>query len=222
MGAGKMAARALVLVLILAAAAGCSALSPKPAVLVEQYTLEYPPPAAAGLKPLATAILVERFNLARQYDGQGMVFRPEAFRRQVYNYHRWRANPADLVADYLVRDLQASGLFSGVFTNLKPGLARFTLQGGVREFLELDQDGGSLAVVEVELSLMDNDQRGLPQRLVFQRSFRHEAAMKEASAPELARAMSQAMARLSAQVLGALHQALAARLAEVPAGAVTK
>lgn len=222
MGAGRMMVKALLLALVLAAAAGCSALSPKPAVMVEQYTLEYPPPSAAGLQPVAAGILVERFNLARQYDGQGMVYRPEAYRRQVYNYHRWRANPADLVADYLVRDLQASGLFSGIFTNLKPGLARFALQGGVREFMEVDENGGSKAVVEVELTLMDEDRRGLPQRLVFQRSFRQEAAMPEASAPELARAMSQAMAKLSAQVLHAVHQAVAARLAGPAAGEVTK
>lgn len=224
MGAGIMTVAALLLAAVLTATSGCGGLGPKPAVLTEQYTLEYPPPDAAGREPLGAGILVERFALAREYSGHAMVYRPEAFRRQAYNYHRWRANPADLVTDYLVRDLQSAGVFSGVFTQLKPGAARFTLQGGVREFLEVDEAGGSKAVLEVQAALLDTDHPELPGRLVFQRVYRQEAPMGAASAPELARAMSQAMAGLSRRVLADAHQGVAGRLARPgrTAGVVTK
>ncbi|MFZ5588013.1 MAG: ABC-type transport auxiliary lipoprotein family protein [Thermodesulfobacteriota bacterium] len=221
MRGGTMAAAALLLGAILAAA-GCAGLGAKPAVLVEQYTLEYAPPGQSDQAPLAAGLLVERFSLAQEYADQGMVYRPEAFRRQVYNYHRWRANPADLVGDHLVRDLRAAQAFSGVFTLTKPGVARFTLQGGVREFLEVDEAGGSKAVLEVEVALLDARERELPRRLIFQRTYRQEAAMAAASAPELARAMSQCMAQLSRQVLADARQGAAARLAEPDAGGVTK
>lgn len=222
MGVGRWMAAALVLAALLATA-GCGGVGAKPPVLTELYTLEYPPPAPAGA-PLRAGLLVERFSQAVEYTGQGMVYRPEPYRRQLYNYHRWRANPADLVGDYLVRDLRAAGLFSGVFTLAKPGVARFTLQGGVREFMEVDEAGGAKAVLVAELALMDTDHRELPARLVFQRVYREEAAMAQTGAPELAQAMSQCMAAFSRRALADVGQGAAARLAQAPdaGGSVTK
>jgi len=203
----------LLLVLALGAA-GC--LGQHPAVMVEQYTLEYPPPRPDGAAALPVGLLVERFSLAADYSGQAMIYRPADFRRQAYQYHRWRANPADLVTDYLTRDLLSSGLLAGVFSHRQPSPARFRLQGGVREFLEMDGDGGSQAVVEVSLSLLDGDYPDLPRRLLFQRVYRQDAAMAEASAPALARGMSQAMDQLSQRLRADLRQAIAQRLAQPP------
>lgn len=205
----------LLLVLALGAA-GCLGLGQRPAVMVEQYTLEYPPPQPGGVAALPVGLLVERFSLAAEYSGQAMIYRPEDFRRQAYQYHRWRANPADLVTDYLLRDLVSSGLFAGVFSHRQPSPARFRLQGGVREFLEVDGNGGPQAVVEVSLSLLDGDYPDLPRRLVFQRVYRQTATMAEASAPALARGMSQAMAELSQRLRDDLRQAVAQRLAHPP------
>lgn len=204
------------LLALLLGAAGCLGLSQRPAVMVEQYTLEYPPPQPGGAASLPVGLLVERFSLAADYSGQAMLYRPADFRRQAYQYHRWRANPADLVTDYLLRDLVSSGLFAGVFSHRQPSPVRFRLQGGVREFLEVDGDGGPQAVVEVSLSLLDNDYPDLPRRLVFQRIYRQAAAMAETSAPALARGMSQAMAELSQRLRDDLRQAVAQRLAQPP------
>lgn len=197
-------------------AAGCLGLNQRPAVMVEQYTLEYPPPQPEGAATIQVGVMVERFSLAADYSGQAMVYRPEDFRRQVYQYHRWRANPADLVTDYLLRDLVSSGLFAGVFSYRQPAPARFRVQGGVREFLEVDGEGGPRAVLEASVSLLDQDYQDLPRRLVFQRVYRQSAAMGEASAPALARGMSQAMEKLSRRLLAELRQAIAQRLAQPP------
>lgn len=197
-------------------AGGCLGLNQRPAVLVEQYTLEYPPPQAGEATALPVGLMVERFSLAADYSGQAMIYRPDDFRRQPYNYHRWRANPADLVTDYLTRDLIGSGVFAGVFSHRQPAPARFRLQGGVREFLEVDGREGPRALVEISVSLLDQDYPDLPRRLVFQRVYRQEAAMAEASAPALARGMSQAMAELNRRLIQDLRQAVAQRLAQPP------
>lgn len=195
---------------------GFGCLGQHPAVMVEQYTLEYPPPQPDGAAALPVGLLVDRFSLAADYSGQAMIYRPDDFRRQAYQYHRWRANPADLVTDYLTRDLLSSGRFAGVFSHRQPSPARFRLQGGVREFLEVDGGGDPQAVVEVSLSLLDGDYPDLPRRLIFQRVYRQAATMTEASAPALARGMSQAMAALSQRLGEDLRQAIAQRLAQPP------
>ncbi len=214
-GVGSILLASLPLALALGAG-GCLGFNQRPAVMVEQYTLEYPPPQAAEAAALPVGLMVERFSLAADYSGQAMIYRPEDYRRQPYNYHRWRANPADLVTDYLARDLVGSGVFSGVFSHRQPAPARFRLQGGVREFLEVDGQGGPRAVVEIGVSLLDQDYPDLPRRLVFQRVYRQEAAMAEASAPALAQGMSQAMSELSRRLCQDLRQAVAQRLAQPP------
>ncbi len=192
--------------------AGCLGAGSKPSVTVEQYTLEYPPPAPAGLPPLEQGISVERFSVAQDLNSQAMVYRPLDFQRQVYSYHRWRVNPADLCTDYLLRDLRASGLFKAVFSYQNPGPTRFRLEGALQEFLESDQAAGARATLSLNLTLLDLSYPDLPRRLIFQRTYQESAPMPRPGAAELAQAMSQAFARLSHRALGDIQQAARERL----------
>lgn len=191
--------------------AGCLGGAGKPAVTVDQYTLEYPPPALAGLAALEQGLLVERFSVAQDLNSQAMVYRPSQYQRQVYAQHRWRVNPADLCTDYLLRDLRASGLFKAVFSYQTPGAARFRLEGAVEEFLENDEPGGPRAVLSVNLTLLDLSFPDLPRRLVFQRTFQESAPMPRVGAAELAQAMSQAFAQFSQRAITDVHQAIKGR-----------
>jgi cholesterol transport system auxiliary component len=182
-------------------------------VTVEQYTLEYPPPALAGSSPLEQGLSVERFSVAQDLNSQAMVYRPLDFQRQVYSYHRWRVNPADLCTDYLLRDLRASGLFKAVFSYQAPGAARFRLEGALQEFLEKDEAAGAQAVLSLNLTLLDLNFPDLPRRLVFQRTYEQSAPMPRPGAAELAQAMSQAFAQLSQKAIADVHQAMRGRLA---------
>ncbi|MFH1035408.1 MAG: ABC-type transport auxiliary lipoprotein family protein [Pseudomonadota bacterium] len=197
---------------LLLALAGCLGAGSKPSVTVEQYTLEYPPPALAGLSHLEQGLSVERFSVAQDFNGQAMVYRPVDYQRQVYAYHRWRVNPADLCTDYLLRDLRASGLFKAVFSYQNPGPARFRLEGAVQEFLESDEATGPRARLSLNLTLLDLSFSDLPRRLVFQRTYEQGAPMPRPGAGELAQAMSQAFSQLSRQALTDIHQAVRARL----------
>jgi cholesterol transport system auxiliary component len=197
---------------LMLALAGCLGAGSKPSVTVEQYTLEYPPPALPGLSPLEQGISVERFSVAQDLNSQAMVYRPLDYQRQVYSHHRWRVNPADLCTDYLLRDLRASGLFKAVFSYQIPGPARFRLEGAVQEFLEKDEAAGPQAVLSLNLTLLDLSFPDLPRRLVFQRTYEQSAPMPRPGAGELAQAMSQAMAQLSRQALADIHQATQGRL----------
>ncbi|MBI5522711.1 MAG: membrane integrity-associated transporter subunit PqiC [Desulfarculus sp.] len=206
--------RALALACLLALAlslAGCLGGAGKPAVTVEQYTLEYPPPALGGLAALEQGLVVERFSVAQDLNGQAMVYRPSEYQRQVYAQHRWRVNPADLCTDYLLRDLRASGLFKAVFSYQSPGAARFRLEGAVQEFLESDEPAGPRAALSINLTLLDLSFPDLPRRLVFQRTYQESAPMPRVGAAELAQAMSQAFAQFSQKAITDVHQAIKGR-----------
>src|SRR5512139_3103638 len=103
--------RALLAALLVACLSGCG----KSPMLVNQYLLEYPAPVTGGKAKLSEGVKVELFSVAQAFNTTSIVYQPQPFQSQVYNYSRWRANPGNLVTDYLIRDFRESGLFKAVF-----------------------------------------------------------------------------------------------------------
>jgi cholesterol transport system auxiliary component len=175
--------------------------------MVDQYMLEYAPPEVAGPR-LDQTVEIGRFSVAQAYNSTAMVYRADGYRVAAPHYHRWRTNPGDMVTDYLLRDFRASGLFRAVFSYRRPEEARFTVEGGIEEFLELREGGGRKAVLGLEVTLLDRSKPEVSERVVFQKRYRAEEAAIDQSSEALARAMSQAMAALSAEIIGDVHRAV--------------
>ena len=173
----------------------------KPPMLVNQYILEYPAPSAGGRAKIPEAVKVELFSVAQAFNTNSMVYQPQPFKSQVYNYSRWRVNPGYLVTDYLLRDLKDAGLFKAVFGPDSSGKYRFKLEGGVAEFQEIDEPGSWKAALALTVTLLDTNQEELPQRVVFQKNYRVLEPMPEKTPQGLARAMSRAMEQVSARVI---------------------
>lgn len=187
---------------------GCALGSGKPAIMVHQYALEYPSPTLPTLTPLADVIRVERFTVVQMYKSSKIVYREKSYNYDEYAYHRWRANPGDMVGDYLLRDLRQSGLFKAVFSYRDPDDISLVLKGGVGEFFEADEKGIRKAVLAVSLTLMDLTQRDISSRVLFQKNYRLEEPVAEQTVQGLVHAMSSAMEKLSRQVLGDLYGAI--------------
>ncbi|MDA8165790.1 MAG: ABC-type transport auxiliary lipoprotein family protein [Desulfobacteraceae bacterium] len=177
---------------------------------VHYYTLEYPPPRFPDLKPLPVILRVEPFTVSPEYDTDRIVFRNEAYARNTYAYHRWRARPNKLVRDFLARDLRRSGLFLAVFTGENVGQSDYALEGSVEDLLEWDQKAQWLAVLTVDVTLLASREEDITRRIIFQKTFsaRQPAARKDPQA--IAAAMSQAMASVSGEIIRAVHAAIAA------------
>jgi cholesterol transport system auxiliary component len=196
-------------VLLAAGLGGCG----KPPMLVNQYILEYPAPVVGGKGKIPAALKVELFSVAQAFNTNAMVYQPQPFQSQVYNYSRWRANPGNLVTDYLVRDLRESGLFKAVFGPDSGAKYRFKLEGGVAEFQEVDASGGWQASLVLTVTLLDTDKEEIPQRVVFQKNYRVQAPLPEKTPQGLAQAMSQAMAQASARIIADTAEAARTRAA---------
>jgi cholesterol transport system auxiliary component len=115
-----------------------------------------------------------------------------------------------LVSDFLVRDLRDSGLFKAVFSYRDSQTGRFSLEGGVERFLELDAKNGSKAVLSLNATLLDLSQGLVSRRVVFQRWYRAEAPLAQANARALAKGMSRAMAEISGRLTNDVYRAMAA------------
>jgi uncharacterized lipoprotein YmbA len=197
----------LLLTLLVPLLEGCG----KPPMLVHQYILDYPAPVLGRQGKIPAAIKVQQFSVAQTFNTNAMVYQPQPFRSETYNYSRWRVNPGYLVTDYLLRDLRQARLFKAVYGPESTGQYRFQLEGGVEDFQELDEPGGWQAVLGLTVTLLDVSQTELPQRVVFQKNYREVEPMPEKTPQGLAQAMSRAMARLSARIMTDTCQAARSR-----------
>ena len=207
--------RISVLLLAVLVVAGCG--GGKSTYVVKQYIPEYSPPAVAGLQRVDEAIRVEPFSTAQAFAGTAMVFRPSPFELATYSRERWRVVPGEMVTDFLLRDLRSAGAYKAVLAWEDPGEGRYVLAGTVAEFLEADGDKGPAARLTADVTLLDTTRREIPQRVVFQKTYAVEEAMKEKSARALAEAMSGAMKKFSGSLMADIHRAIGeAKAAKAP------
>ena len=198
----------LVLILLIAGLVGClRGTAPPP--LVYQYIIEYPPPEVTSISRTQALLKVERFTVDRVYMDNSMLFRNGPFQREAYHEHRWRVSPADMVTDFLRRDLRHANLFQAVLSARDIEESRFILQGGVEEFLESDDGGkGRNALLVVTVTLLDLSTRDVSQRVVIQKTYRCEAPFSKEGAAGFAEAMSRAMSQFSTQVIADIGNVL--------------
>ena len=162
---------------------------------------------------LPADVKVEVFSVAQAFNTNAMVYQPQPFQSQSYNYSRWRANPGNLVTDFLIRDLRESGLFKAVLGPASSGKYRFKLEGGVAEFQELNAPDGWKASLALTVTLLDTDKEELPQRVVFQKNYRFQEPMPEKTPQGLAQGMSRAMEQVSARIITDVYEAARSRTA---------
>ena len=141
-----------------------------PAPHVRQYILEYPAPSVEKITG-TDALQGGAFSVARALAGPAMLYRQGAFRRDAYHDRRWRVAPADMVTDFLQRDLMQAGLFfRAVLAARDPEDTRFVLTGWLEEFSEVDDGEHRKAVLAATVTFLDLSVREIPGRVVFRRT----------------------------------------------------
>ncbi len=204
---GRNLWRSLFLLLSAAVIAGCVS-SGKPQAPVENYLLDYPAPIFEKRTKIDDTIRVSRFTIATVYNNNNMIFRQDNYALDSFNYSRWAANPADMVSDNLLRDLQASGFFRAVFSRYVVDEGRYIVQGGIEEFfLKIDKKGKS-AVISLAITLKDTKQREAGKRIMFQKRYAREETLPEQSPQGYCQAMSSGWQKLSPQIVDDVYQAI--------------
>ena len=188
---------------------GCLGQTGKPP-FVRQYVLEYPPPQGLGRPAVEAMVRVERFSADRIFMGQAMLYRHGPFLREAYPAQRWRVSPGDMVTEFLRRDLREAGLFRAVLSERDAEEARFSLTGGVEEFLERWEGASRKALLTATITLLDLSRKESAGLVVFQKTYRLAADVAGEGAAGLAAAMSLAMSDLSRQVIADIASALRA------------
>ncbi len=197
------------LCLILFFLAGSCVNFKQPRNRVQHYTLEYASPEITDLKPLPVSLRIERFSVAAVYNTDRIIYRDGSFKRDEYFYHKWRANPGDMVTDFLGRDIRNSNLFKAVLPYGSDAVSSCVLEGSVDEFVEWDTPEGWKAVLAVTVALTAPHEPDVSKRMLFQKTYRAEKPFTEKTPQGLAQAMSLAMGDISMNVIRDIYSVLA-------------
>jgi hypothetical protein len=82
------------------------------------------------------------------------------------------------------------------------------MTGTIAEFLEVDGGNGPAARLSTDVTLLDVTQREITRRVVFQKTYTVEEAMKEKSARALAESMSRALKKFSGELMADIHRGI--------------
>ena len=176
--------------------------------VVRHYTLEYPPPAAPLTEPGGCTLRVERFQAAPDYATSRIIYRENAFERQAYTYHRWRASPAEMVTFFLARDIRHANFCAAVYGYDSRFSASYAVEGSVEEFLEVDAQDRWEAVLTLSITLVKENEPDVSRRVLFQKTYSQREFCAEKNPSALSAAMSTAMERMSLAISSDIHNAL--------------
>jgi ABC-type uncharacterized transport system auxiliary subunit len=180
----------------------------KPQYEIEYYILDYQAPTLEKQAQLDGTIRFDRFTIASAYNTQNMIFRTDNYSLDFFNYNRWAVNPADMVADNLLRDMQASGLFRAIFSRYTAEEAGFLLQGGIEEFFLRVGKNSKIAVISLQITLKNSNQVEANKHIIFQKKYHQEELLTEQTPRGYCQVMSQALKILSQQIIIDVYQAI--------------
>lgn len=186
---------------------GCAG-SGKPKYEIESYLLNYSAPAWDKPSKLNTSVKFNRFSIATAYNSANMIFRKDSYSLDTFNYSRWAVNPADMIADSLLRDMRESGFFRAVFSRQETDEGRFLISGGIEEFYLRMDKSNKTAVISITVLLQDTREKETGKRILFQKKYVREEPFQESSPRGYCQAASQAMRIISEQITNDVYAAV--------------
>ena len=191
---------------VVAAAVLLTGCMDKPALNVNRYALSYTA-RHNNCRPVGVVIKVRRFDSVAVLRSESLLWRAGRYSRLRAVYASWLAPPSDLVGDLITRDLARSGCYRAVlrYEDADPG--DYELAGSL---LELYGRPGA-AVVSVRIGLIRPLETDTSKRIVFQRTYSHEAKLVKSDPDHLAAALSRAMAVVSKRIQADIYKAVSRR-----------
>jgi ABC-type uncharacterized transport system auxiliary subunit len=186
-----------------------SILSPQPPP-VREYRLDYPPPAAIAER-LPAVVRVGALRVDAAYATSAIVYRQSDLTIGTYPYHRWITDPAQLIVDMISRDLIASQAYRAVEDGPSVVRADYVLTGNLVE-IEQRLEGGGSAHLEIRF-LLQRIARDRSSQVLFQHSYVADEPCRGTDVSGFVAAMSRALQKISTELQGDVHTAIASDLA---------
>lgn len=186
---------------------GCS-LRHREAVIYHAF--DYPAPSRESkAPPIPQTLMIYRFLLDPSVESDAMRTAPAKFCETSRLVHRWQENPADMITDLFLRDMEHSGMFDKVVGQLSNVRYRYALEGTIRQLQGLTRTDTAIALVDMEVTFTDFEAPWGTKRDLFKKPYRVEVPSKDSSAEAMLDAFNQGIREISKHLRGDIKSALA-------------
>jgi len=176
---------------------GCSHLGSR---TPQFLALHYPGPTESASSPIPETLMVYKFLLANNVDLHSLVISKAEDKDGALLRLRWEENPADMVTDLILRDLENSKLFEKTVDQLSSARYRYALEGTILDLRGTIRNGKALGLLVAEASLIDFEPPPGGKRTLMKKSYKIEVPTLDGKPTSMVRAMNTAVRRLSEQI----------------------
>ncbi len=158
--------------------------------------------------PLPLTLKVNRFSVAPFYNTIQMIYSDKSYTHNYYSYHKWGVNPGSMISDYLFRGIKESNSFKAVFPYSSSASPRYTLNGHIDEFYELDTKDNWEAHLVMTVTLISAKELDPSKRILLQKTYSTSKKCLKKNPQSLAEAMSRAAAETSSKIIEDIYNEL--------------
>lgn len=184
--------------------------------MIAYHALDYPAPAKETTPPIPGTLMVYRFLPAPSVDIDTLVISQSSGAEKSAQLHHWEDNPADMITELVVRDLDSSGLFEKTVDQLSSARYRYALEGTIRHLQGIVKDGAGRALIEVEAGLTDFEAPAGKGKTLIKKNYRIEVPSQDATPDSIVKALDVAVKEFSDRLRNDIGSALEPKVPEQP------
>jgi len=196
----------LLILCLIALESGCT-LKSREAIIY--HALDYPSPDKQFKAPVRDTLMIYHFLLDDAVKTDSVVVAESGEQEYPARRHRWHENPADMITELVMRDLENSGLFQKTIDQSSSTSYRYALEGTIKKFWGTISGGKAAALLEADVTLTDFDPPPGKTKNVFSKTYRIEVPSKDTSPNSIVKALNETTKQLSESLRGDLREVMA-------------
>ena len=191
------ASRALLCMVVAATLSACTLFPDRPANRIFQLPASTVEESITDNKPFSTTLRFVTPLAEGPVDSSRILVKPEGNEIKAYQGARWSKKSPILVRDQLIDAFRRDGRFAGVITGTSPARSDLTMAGELGAFQSEYQDGMPVAMIRLDLHLIDERTRNTLASKRFE--YRHPATGEQVEA--VVEAFGEASSALAREVI---------------------
>jgi ABC-type uncharacterized transport system auxiliary subunit len=185
------------LLILMFSIAGCALRSGD---AIKYYALDYPGTGRKSSESVPDSLMVYQFLLGPGIDTYALVLAGPGREEKAQTGHRWRENPADMLTDLILRDLDQSRLFKRTVDQFSSAQYRYALEGTIRTLRGVVTDGSAYGQVEIEAMLTDFEAPRPTDKTVMKKVYKISVPSVDSSPAAIIGALNQTFKEFSQQL----------------------
>lgn len=174
--------------------AGCALWSRE---MITYHAFDYTSPVKETQLTIPGTLMVYRFLPAPSVNIDSLVVSQSSGTEKIALLHRWEDNPADMITELVLRDLDRSGLFEKSVDQLSSARYRYALEGIIRDLQGIVTDGKGKALIAIEATLIDFEARVGMEKILLKKLYKIEIPSQDATPDSIIKALNLAVKEFS-------------------------